>query len=537
MKTKNQTRRILFGALIGTLLAGGLVAIAIVQLTTALVLASVLAVVSIGIHLSQWRRKNRVMASQDQEKRQLLECFRAVFDNMPQGVSLFDSEERLVIANNQYADFYKLSPEDIKPGTHLNELRRSRKAAGTPEYTLVNSDGKFAGNNSPIDGYVGKWRLDDGRTIETRHHLIPGGGWVAVHNDITEQLTREAERKGARKFLNSVIDHIPGAVIVKKPDDLRYLLINKQLEQVIGLNRNAILGKTSRDFFSPAQAEIITARDQLALQDPHETVHGAEELVHTPGRGSRRIATRRIVVRDGNETPAYLITMTEDVTEKRQAEQKIQFLANHDPLTGLHNRIFFRDQLERKLDGAVDDEGLALILVDIEGIKAINDAAGHAAGDEALRITGERLASLFCDIDIVARLGGAEYAILCQSASCQLELEDIARRIIAKLQAPIEIGVQTLRVTARVGIAIAKSVEYDAGTLMRYADIALYEAKERDHTQYCFFDLTMLARKMERKQLESDMAGAVSRGEFELYYQPIVDPRSNTVRSFEALLR
>jgi diguanylate cyclase (GGDEF)-like protein/PAS domain S-box-containing protein len=318
---------------------------------------------------------------------------------------------------------------------------------------------------------------------------------------------------------------------------LRYLLINKQVEHIVGLPRDAIVGKTSSDLFSSEQSAIIDQRDRHVLDDPDRSVHASEQAVETPGHGIRTISTKRIVVRDSNDVPAYLITMTEDVTEIRKAEKKIRYLAMHDTLTGLFNRTYFHEQLETCLANTDQDSELALILIDLDGFKEVNDTFGHAAGDEVLRITGERLGNMFCDLDMVARLGGDEFAVLCRSASCHLELQTIASNIIANIQLPIDHDGCRIRVGATAGLAITRPGELTAATILRYVDIAMYEAKDAGKGNFCFFDLGMMARRMQRKQLELDMVDATSRGEFELHYQPIVDPRTHTVRSLEALLR
>ncbi|MCC2098648.1 MAG: diguanylate cyclase, partial [Hyphomicrobiales bacterium] len=500
-----------------------------------MLLAGMLAIGSIGTPVLLWYRKNRELLHQEGEKRALLRRFKAVFDNMPQGVTLFDKHNRLVLANDQYLKIYKLRQENALPGTPLEVLRGHRRAAGTPDYSHQND-----GNNAQPamhEANVGKWRMDDGRSIETRRHPVPGGGWVTVHNDISKQLERENELTGARKFLNSVIDHMPGSVIVKQPDTLQYLLINRQVENLLGLPRDQILGKTAKELFSSEQADQINRRDWHVLTDTDQSVHDAEQIVITPGRGRRKIATKRIVVRDKDNVPAYLITMTEDVTDKRLAEQRVRYLAMHDTMTGLYNRTYFHEQLEHHLTSSDADGELALILIDLDGFKEVNDTFGHAAGDEVLRVAGNRLRGLFCDIDLVARLGGDEFAVLCRSASCHLELQSLARKIISTIQEPIPHEGRQIKVGATAGVAITKPGELDAETILRYVDIAMYEAKDAGKSGYCFFDLGMMMKRLQRKQLEMDMVDAIKRGEFELHYQPIVDPRTNSVRSLEALLR
>ncbi|MGE3646265.1 MAG: EAL domain-containing protein [Beijerinckiaceae bacterium] len=501
-----------------------------------MLIACALAVASIGTPVLLWYRKNRELLIQEGENRLLLKQFKAVFDNLPQGVTLFDRNHKLVLANDQYAKFYKLKPEFLTPGTSVDELRKQRLAGGAPE-NLLDIYEKPQTSAPAAEQRPKRWRMDDGRTLETQRYLIPGGGWVTVHTNMTERLVREAEIDGARRFLDSVIEHMPGAVIVKRPDNLEYVLINKQVERLLGLPRDAIVGHKASEFFEAAQGAEIDRRDREVLADADSSVHISEQIVQTPGNGHRRISTKRIVVRDGSEMPAYLITMTEDVTEKRKAEEKVRFLALHDALTGLYNRAHFHDQLEYCLGLQDESSEMALILVDLDGFKEINDTFGHAAGDEVLRVTARRFRDIFCDIDMIARLGGDEFAILCRSASCHLELQSIAKRLIADIQKPIHFDGRQITVGATAGVALAMPGSIDAATILRYVDIAMYEAKEAGKGNYCFFDLAMMVKRLERKQLETDMVHAIDRNEFELHYQPIVDPRRNTVRSLEALLR
>ncbi len=499
-------------------------------------IACCIAIASVSIPVLFWYRQNRTLLYHEAEMHNMLMRFKAVFDNMPQGVTLFDRDSKLVIANDQYVKFYQLRSDAVKSGTSLEALREHRLARGAPENILdiyeKPDPEKLTGEHR-----AKRWHLDDGRILETQRYSVPGGGWVTMHTDITQRVARENDLHRTQNFLNSVIEHMPGAVIVKKPETLEYVLINKKAEEILGLPARKVIGKTASELFDGNQSTDIDRRDLEVLRQKNSSAISDEQIVQTPGNGERRIATKRIVLRNQANEPQSLITMIDDVTEQRKAEQKVRYLAMHDALTGLYNRAYFNEEIERHIERTRDGGDLALMLIDLDGFKEVNDTFGHPAGDEVLRVTAQRLRSIFCDIDLIARLGGDEFAVLCRSTNCQLDLQVLASRMIKEIQSVIAFDDREIKVGATVGIAVLDSGSVDAPTLLRHADVAMYEAKESGKSNFCFFDLGMMLKRLHRKQLEADMVFAIERNQFELVYQPIVSPRTNSVRSFEALLR
>lgn len=472
---------------------------------------------------------NKTLKTKQRENSEMLAQFKAAIDNIPQAITLFDEQAKLVLANRQYLKFYDITAELAKHGVSVEDLRRHRLSCGGPLFEFK--------TESP-GSEVTRWQTSREETLEIRRYPIAGGGWVAVHTDISDEIAAKAEIEGARKFLISVIEQLPGSVIVKNPNDLRYILVNKLTEETIGLPAAEIVGKNADEIFSPEQAAEINRRDRNALDDPQSSVHRSERVVSTPGNGNRTIATRRIVIRDTNSVAAYLIMMMEDVTEERNAQAKIEYLAHHDAMTGLVNRAHFYEKLATLAAEGADSQSTALILLDLDFFKEINDSFGHAAGDHVLRVTSSRLTSLFQSTDIVARLGGDEFAVLSKiPADDPQHLKSITQQLVQEIRQPIEFEGTQIRVGATAGVALCTPDACDASTLMRHADIALYEAKEDGKGHACLFDLEMLAKRMRKKDVQSELGKAISRNELELHFQPIVDAESSTVRSMEALIR
>ncbi len=232
-----------------------------------------------------------------------------------------------------------------------------------------------------------------------------------------------------------------------------------------------------------------------------------------------------------------LVTALRDIRERRQSEERIRFLAHHDPLTRLANRAKLHDNLQRALEAAEKTEApLAIICLDLDGFKGVNDTLGHAAGDQLLCGVAERLRQNLRDSDIVARLGGDEFAILQTSGSQPENAVAIARRLLDCLKPEFDFDGQAVNIGTSAGIAIYPSDGVTATELMKNADIALYRAKEQGRGVFCLFESGMDHALRERRALEQDLRQALAREELSLHFQPLFD-NGRRVVAFEALAR
>jgi len=223
-----------------------------------------------------------------------------------------------------------------------------------------------------------------------------------------------------------------------------------------------------------------------------------------------------------------------DVTSAKTAEERLAYAARHDALTGLANRMQFRERIE----GAVArGAGFALLCFDLDRFKDINDAFGHPAGDRLLIEASRRVQAESADADLVARLGGDEFAIIQHAAGDPQAAEALALRLIARLSEPFQISGQNITIGATVGVALAPRHGGDYDTLLKAADLALYRAKADGRGRWRLFDPAMKLRAERRLALESDLKLAMQAGEFEVFYQPIVDVASLKIQGFEALAR
>ncbi|MEO8280391.1 MAG: EAL domain-containing protein [Ideonella sp.] len=225
-----------------------------------------------------------------------------------------------------------------------------------------------------------------------------------------------------------------------------------------------------------------------------------------------------------------------NVTDKHQAHLRLTWLAHNDALTGLVNRTQFRELLQTLLAGA-PVQPLAVALIDLDDFKQVNDSLGHAAGDELLRLVGERLLSVARRSDTVARLGGDEFAILVRGAASPAELSALCGRLLDALAAPCEVFDLAIATRASIGIAVTSADGSGVDSVMNHADVALYEAKHSGGQRWCFFEPAMADAGRRRNALAASLRHAVERGEFSLVYQPQVSSGDGRVCGFEALLR
>jgi diguanylate cyclase (GGDEF)-like protein/PAS domain S-box-containing protein len=227
----------------------------------------------------------------------------------------------------------------------------------------------------------------------------------------------------------------------------------------------------------------------------------------------------------------------EDVTERQRSEERIAHMARHDALTDLPNRIMLRERLEHELKRVKRGECLAVLCLDLDQFKSVNDALGHPIGDELLKLVGERLRACTREPDTVARLGGDEFAIIMTQMQQPTDAAVLARRIRDSIAKPYQIDGHQIVTDISIGISVAPMDALDAEELMRNADMALYGAKGDGRGTFRFFEPEMNTRMKARRELEMDLRNALAGRKFELYYQPLVDLRSNAITAFEALLR
>jgi diguanylate cyclase (GGDEF)-like protein/PAS domain S-box-containing protein len=356
---------------------------------------------------------------------------------------------------------------------------------------------------------------------------------IVRHLSRSHKLAEDKLRR-AKVFLDAVIENVPMPIVVKTANDLRFTLINKASEELFGIKRDVVIGKTLKETYSQERAERIEMQDRKCIDSDQPLISND---YHIPTqKGDRLVYSNKVMIPGADGKPEYLLTLFDDVTERRESEKRIAHMAHSDPLTDLPNRTAFNECLALTLRLAeVERRSFAILCMDLDGFKDINDVYGHAVGDLLLCQVADRLRAVAGCV-FIARLGGDEFTIIADSGGDRSGVGQLADRLLAAFVDDFEITGQRLRQALSIGIAIFPVDGNDAETLINNADAALYCAKAEDRNSVRFFEAEMGLRLRERAALQTELRSAIQRNELRLHYQPQVK-MTGEITGFEALAR
>ena len=307
-----------------------------------------------------------------------------------------------------------------------------------------------------------------------------------------------------------------------------------------------MLGRNTGELLSADLKALVNEEDLGALQGPvDKLVKGELSSVHTEVRGRHRdgsdvwMSLNISLARDWQFRTHNLIVQAQDVSARRRAEAELYHNAYHDSLTQLSNRAHFDEQLNRAIARVQrhPDQRFAVMYLDFDRFKLVNDSLGHKAGDELLVNVARRLRAMLRPTDVLARLGGDEFAILVEDLHRQRDAVDLTERIQTELQKPVRLGSMEVAVSASIGITFSTNNYQSSDQIIRDADIAMYKAKSKGKAQYALFDSSLHRHVAEQLQLENELRRALGGGQIFLEYQPICTLRDRKLQGFEALVR
>jgi len=354
----------------------------------------------------------------------------------------------------------------------------------------------------------------------------------AVSADIAAALqTREAQ-------LEVVLENIADIVylIDVLPDgSFRFASVNGRFLAATGLQASQVVGRRLEDVIPATSLDLVRAHYAKAVAD-REPVFWEEESHYPAGLKVGEVMVAPVFGADGH--CVQLVGTVHDITDRRANEERLHRLAHFDALTGLPNRRHLYAALEKEAAAAEEHGGaVALLYMDLDRFKHVNDTHGHPMGDELLRQASERLLGCVRDNDLVGRFGGDEFGVLAKISGDSGDAAALARQVIDAMQAPFAIAGDRVVATASIGIAVCPDDSCDAETLMRYADTAMYHAKAAGRNAYRFYTSRMNDLERERRELEAALRNAVEHDQFVLHYQPQVDLATGAWTGAEALLR
>src|ERR1700754_3757301 len=480
---------------------------------------------------SEQRRLSRQLATTTQ-------FLESVIDNVPVCVAAKSIEDgRYILANRAFEKFSRLSREQIV-GKRADEIFQPATAAGiaaADRAALDSPDSQFR-NEMLVERGPEKRTLASNRVIARDDQDRPKF-LIALFDDVTDHKSLSLELENTKKFLELIVDNIPVSLIVERVSDGKYLLANRSAETILNRRREDATGLTAADIFNPREAKLIVARDEAAIRKKGMLT---EEHPISTKDGLRLFLTRRVTVLDDSGEPQYLIKTHEDVTDRRQTESRMAHMAYHDGLPDLPNRAAFLQALAQMIEACADtDEQFAVLSVDLDGLKEINDVFGHSIGDKLLIEVGNRIQAAARG-GVVARTSGDEFGLLIDGKQPEAG-KALAEKLAEALSNEFLIDGKSVRTGVTTGISVFPHNGEDAASLLANAGAALFRAKAKSRGSISIYEPEMDQQIRDRRVLHQDLSVAIRNGELSLYFQPQATSGPTVgeceVIGFEALAR
>jgi diguanylate cyclase (GGDEF)-like protein/PAS domain S-box-containing protein len=490
-------------------------------------------------------RATKNLAGNSIELRKTNARFDAALANMPTGLSMFDADGRLMVCNERYIELYGMSPDLVIRGADIYDIVAHRKRTSGLDMDSRAYVNEFRQDLHRDGRSIKVSRLGDGRMMSVTNTAINSGGWIAIHEDISERVSDEealfnqaAELARINLRFDAALSHMTQGLSMF--DERRRLVVwNKRFAELYDVPEKFLkVGTPYEDIIADRFARGVTKADRSP-----EAVKAKITELNSLARDSHRVdelADGRFLLLSRQPMPGGgWLAIVEDITERKRAEAEIVHLARHDVLTGLANRAEFNEKLEeagKRLKRG--DCAITVMMLDLDRFKAVNDMFGHPAGDELLAEVGRRLRSTLRETDLLARLGGDEFAIIQEGGPTQHEAAiALALRINNAIAEPFDLGGFEVNVGTSIGIAMAPEHGVEPEGLLKSADLALYAAKAQGRSDYRIYQPGMLESATSQQLAESELRDAIALEQFELHYQPVVDVKTRQICGVEALIR
>jgi len=473
---------------------------------------AVLIFIALAYMIVRWTKER-------QRAQEAAQLFEDAVDSMSEGFAFFGPDQTLVFWNSTFARLYEPLENRLYKGMTWDEFEKTQKEVGFLVQSELQKDG------STLDLTVGgNWML----SANTHMHQ---GGYAVVRVDLTEQKRAQDQLQLAATVFQTASE----AMMVTDKNDI-IQMVNPAFSKITGYSEREVLGQTPALLSSGHHNENYYEKMYVDLQNV-----GTWQGEIWNRRKSGEIFPEWLsisTIYDDDGAVLQRVSLFTDITRRKKSEERIHYQANYDSLTDLPNRNLFNERLSHAINIARRSrDRVALLFLDLDNFKHINDTLGHLLGDELLRQVADRLRSLFRESDTIARLSGDEFVIIINEANYDPDLQHLLTRLLECVSLPYVLDGNTAYTSASVGATFFPDDAQSVENLLKNADAAMFKAKEMGRNTYSFFTPEMNNRAQERHALEVALHNALDKKQFLLHYQPIVDPHTQTVVSTEALVR
>jgi len=475
-------------------------------------------------------------ARAEQQAQEANAYLRDVIEAMPAGLILYDSEDRYVLCNRRFDAMYRKTADLRVPGTRFEDILREGLARGVYDEAEGRGEAwlkeRVAAHRRPASVY--EQRHADGQWLRVEDSRTSNGGHIGIRIDITGLKQREEQLRLENIKLDAALQNMSQGLAMFDRDG-KLIVCNQKYVQLYGLPDELTRPGTSHQaLLAHRLASGVMAESDIGVIErrtrPGAPLAPAESLFEL--KDGRTVLVKMRLLDNGGWVATH-----EDITDRREAEAQIAHMAHHDALTGLPNRVLLRERLDEALAHAERGQRIAVLYLDLDHFKSINDTLGHGVGDELLKEVAARLRGCLRETDTIARLGGDEFAVIQTEIGSPSDVAALAARIRDALTMPYELDGHQVPADVSIGISLAPEDTLDPDQLLKNADMALYRSKADGRGTYRFFEPQMDERVRARRTLELDLRNAIAHGEFELYFQPVLNLERNQISACETLLR
>jgi diguanylate cyclase (GGDEF)-like protein/PAS domain S-box-containing protein len=462
--------------------------------------------------------------------------YRTLIERMREGLAQVDNDGVLQYVNDRFCEIVGYSRDELT-GIQAEQLL----IATDEDRALMRSKIELR-KRGLSDRYEVRVRRKDGRII----WLEIGGapvfdatgnvvGSIGVHNDVTERRSADEAVRESEARYRLMADNSTDLISRTSKEGV-VLYASPAIKSLLGYEPWEVIGHPVFDLIENGDAEVVQAATQ-SLQSTGPLTF-SYRAVRKDGTRVWFETTSRAVVDPNTNEVIEIVSVSRDISERKRAEEQIEYQAYHDALTGLPNRRLFRDRLTVALAHARRARHpVAVMFLDLDSFKVVNDTLGHSLGDELLKIVGTRLSTVLREEDTIARMGGDEFTVLLANIKSEADAPVIAQKLLDAVAQPLHLEGHELFITTSIGIALHPEDGDTAEALLKNADNAMYRAKEIGRNSYQLCAASVSQRSVDRLSVENALRRAIDRGEFELHYQPQIRVNDGAVVGMEALLR